>query len=164
LEFNPPPDPAALQRYREQYAEKILRTELDFATLEAPEAQSLLGGIFRGPKRGTVPPLPWASIQSGFALRRPDSGADLVVELAIEIPPRVELFPFRLDASVDGRPAGRYEFAKPNETGKYDLVLDVPPAAGGALAVEVVLRTPSYFSNISYAQMNSFKLVSARVR
>jgi lysophospholipase L1-like esterase len=164
LEFNPAPDPAALRRYRERFVEKVLRTELDFAKLKPPEARSLLGGVFRGGNRGRVRSLPWASIQSGFALRRPDSGSDLVVEIAIEIPPLVELFPFRLDASVDGLPAGRYEFAEPNETGRYELALDVPPAAGSALAVEVVLRTPSYVSGISDARMNSFKLVSARVR
>ena len=46
----------------------------------------------------------------------------------------------------------------------YKLAAPVPPMAEDELAVEVVLRTKSYFTEIVDARMKSFFLVSAQVR
>jgi hypothetical protein len=57
-----------------------------------------------------------------------------------------------------------YDFPTPVEPGEYTLFAEVPSPVADELAVEVVLRTDSYFTTITDARMQSFRIVSARIR
>lgn len=162
LDFERPADPEELERLRREFADSVLRTSLDFNRFERGDVRSFLGGLMparRGAKAYDSPP--WASVRSGFALRRPSQARALRVTL--RLPARVELFPFRLELRLDGHPAGSWEFTEPSEAGLHTLVAELPPLVPGAEALEVLLETDSYFTEIHDPRMKSFELLSARV-
>ncbi len=163
LETDPAPDLDLLRRYRREFIRLNLSSSLDFTRLGRRDTMGFLGGILpdRFAARSFDSP-PWASVRSGFLLRRkkPWRAADAVVE--IRIPPRPELFPFRVELHLDGRLAETFAYAEPSDTGLY--LLEAPLATPGEKVVEIVLRSDSYFAEIDDHRMKSFQLISAEVR
>jgi hypothetical protein len=162
LDFEHAPDAEGLQRLRREFAETVLREALDFARFDRGGTRSLLGGIFpdqRGRKAYQTPP--WASVSSGFALRRPRQASTL--QVTIRLPAVLELFPLHLELFVDGQLTDAYDFEQPGEAGLHRLDAALPASTAGAEAVEVLLRTDSYFTRIRDPRMRSFQLISASV-
>jgi hypothetical protein len=68
-----------------------------------------------------------------------------------------------LELFVDGQLTGAYDFEQPSEAGLHRLDAALPATTAGAEAIEVLLRTDSYFTRIRDPRMRSFQLISARV-
>ncbi len=163
LETDLAPDLELLRHHRLRFIRANLRSSLDFTRLDRRHTMAFLGGILPdeiGPSALDAPP--WASVRSGFLLRRenPEEAADAIVE--IRIPPHPELYPLRVDMLLDGRLAGSFVYAEPAETGHH--VLEAPLTTPGEEAVEIVLETDAYFCGIDDHRMKSFQLISAEVR
>jgi hypothetical protein len=164
VEMNPSANPVELRRQQTKFVDAFLRTSLDFANLHPGETRGFLGGI--RPVRAGMRALdesPWGGVRSGFLLKRPLQGGANAIEVEIQIPDRVELFPFVIDLYVNGSSVKRFAFPKPQESGRYRLVGDLPPLSDEDLAVEVILETNSYFTEIVDSKMKSFRFISARV-
>ena len=161
LDFQHPPDPARLNRLREEFQNGVLRSSLDFRNMTRIDTRSFLGGLLPdSPGKAGLRSPPWATVRSAFVLKRsPESRA---VEVEIKIPQRPELFPFQLDVFLDGERVRTYEFAD-GESGSHTLRADLPPAGDSGMAVEVLLETDSYFTGIDDHRMKSFRLLAARV-
>ncbi len=161
LEIDPAQDHEQQRRYRREVIRR-LRPVLDFTRLEQLDMLAFLGGIMPdeiGARALDAPP--WASVRSGFLLRFKNTRTAARVAVEIDVPPRPELFPFRVEMSINGRLAETFDFAEPNATGGYTLetVVEAPGEV-----VEVLLRTDSYFCEIDDHRMKSFQLISAEAR
>ena len=157
-----PPDRGRLEKLRCDYASRYLRTRLDFEHLEPDDLKAYLGGFF--PERGEDPlgSRPFASVRSGFLLRRPNHDPARF-ELEIEVPPYPELYPFELAVSLHGVPVETFRLEDPEEAGRHLIAAEVPPLDASELALEVILETSSYWTTIRDPRMKSFYLLSARV-
>jgi hypothetical protein len=161
LDLEHPPDPEKLERLRKEFHRGVLQSSLDFRKLKPIYTRSFIGGLLpHSPGRAGLRSPPWGTLRSAFALKRsPESRA---VEVEIEIPPRTELFPFRLDFFLDGTRVETYEFAE-DESGRHTLRADLPPAGDIAMAVEILLEPDSYFTEIDDHRMRSYRFLNARV-
>ena len=160
LETDPAPDVDQLESRRRDFIRRHLRSSLDFTRLDPQDTMGFLGGILPDEiGAGALDAPPWASVRSGFLLRREDPrrAASAVVE--IRVPPLPELFPFRVEMFLGGQSAGTFEYAEPGSTGRY--VLEAPLETPGEEVVEIVLRTASYHCEIDDPRMKSFQLISA---
>ena len=168
LEISPPPDPSQLAKDRREFADFALETSLDFTALERHDSLGFLGGILKsgwlGKGQASFEKPPWASVRAGFLLKRPSGSDPEAVTLDVEIPPIVELFPLRIDLHVNGRLMRQFAFEEPAEEARYTLSAAVPPLSDDDLAIEVLLETDSYFTEIVDPRMKSFRLLSAQVR
>ena len=165
LDFAVPVDSARIEACRQRRGNR-LPSSLDFENLEPDDTLAFLGGILpegSGPAEafGTAP---WASVRSGFLLRRPTEGAASRVEVEVMIPRRVQLFPLRIEMSINGHPAEVLELAHLTEFGPRQLSAELPPLSPDDAAVEIVLRSSSYFASIGDPRMKSFRLISAHLR
>lgn len=164
LEFNPAPDAAKLLDLKRKFVDENLKTSLDFGSLTLADVRSFLGGVLPWKAgKGALREYPWGTVRTCFLLKRPVDREAKKVEVEIIIPPRIELFPFHIEMNLNGKAVNQYDFPEPNASGRYALVADLPPLSDDDLAIEVLLRTDSYFTRINDATMRSFRLVSARV-
>ncbi len=162
LETNPAPDLALLQQQRQKFIDSHLRPSIRFAPLKDWQTMAFLGGILPdviGPDARKA--APWASVRSGFLLRHKKPQEDARVFVEIRIPPRPELFPFRVRIFLNGQLAETFEYREPDEWDRYFLEASIESPGE---VVEVVLRTDSYFSEIEDHRMKSFQLIRAMVR
>lgn len=157
-------DPASLQRYRQSYVKQYIPEELDFEDFDPKWTHAMLGGLFPDRTDRPLESPPWASVRTGFVLRRPSDSDRQRVEIEITAPPYPELFPLRIDVSIQGELAGRFVFPEPHDSGHYRLEVPVQALADDALVVEVILETSSYFVHFNNGRMRSYQLVSARLR
>ena len=155
------PDEANLARQRRNFIERHLRSDLRFCCLEPEEAAALLGGVFLD-RAVSEQETPWASIRSGFLMRRRLEENE-VLELVIDVPSRMELFPFRLDVHLDGALQETLELASVEDAGRQVVRAPLPDDDDNNV-IEVVLLAGSYFAGIVDGRMKSFRLVSAAVK
>lgn len=157
------PNEDQIAAFKSFYAERYLREKLDFGKLRPRESNALLGGIFPERKANASVGLPWASIRAGFLLYRKEPAE--TAELVIRVPERMELFPFRLEAFVNGELVLTEELASTADAGEKTLSLPLTKA-NPILdeIVEITLYTDSYFGGISDGRMKSYQLVSAELR
>lgn len=134
-----------------------LEPSLDFHDLREADVQGFLGGLF---PRSTEDPLHggvYGSLESIFLLRRQEGSRFLQVR--VEVPARPELFPFRLDLALQGRPASTLLLPTSDRAGLHTIA--APLGDDDEPAVEVMLRTSSYWSEIEDSTMKSYVLLEA---
>jgi lysophospholipase L1-like esterase len=163
LEFSPEPDFQKLDEFRKAHIDQHLRSS--YSGRFTPESLFVvLGGLFperRGKEALNTPP--WLSIRSAFLLKVPDSVTQQV-EVEINAPPLVELFPLTIDLYVDALLVGTYHFPTPVGDNHYHLVAKLPPKSIEDGVVEVLLKTEQYFTTISDPRMKSFRLIAAHLK
>lgn len=165
-----PPGPEELAESRD-WALAFLGRDMDFRTLRRREepfpawTPALLGGILpplgEGGGQGVAP---WASVQAGFLMERPEqaSGHELVLDLGF--PPRAELFPLSLTISLDGRERHQLLLEDLRAAGPRRVRIPLPPPPETDLgALEVILRTSSYICDLDDPRMRSYQLHRARI-
>jgi len=160
LDTRLPVDHAALAARRREFMEDFVRAELDFASLRPSDTVAFLGGILPerfGPHALDAPP--WGSVRSGFVLRAPEGPATLVLE--VRIPPRVELYPLTLRASIDGRAPRVFEWSEPPRTAVQTLRVPVAADPSTSPVLEVMLEADRYFTMMLDGRMRSFQLLRA---
>ena len=86
------------------------------------------------------------------------------VTVEVDVPGHVEFYPFELELLLDGQLADTLRLETPASAGRRTLTGALPPAANAGPAVEVMLRTHSYWSGITDFTMRSYILVSAGQR
>ncbi len=160
LDFEAVPDEANLARQRKVFVKRHLRQALRFCCLEPEEAAALLGGVLLD-RSVSEHDTPWASVRSGFLMRR-QPGEKEFLELVIDVPARMELFPFRLEIFLDGALRATLELASLSDAGQQ-LIHAALPDHDDNDVIEVVLIAGSYFADIEDGRMKSFGLVSATV-
>ena len=141
-----------------------LRERVDFTNMQAADARALLGGILPHDYdvRRALEGAPWASTNAALVLRRPAGGALRGVEAEIELPDRPELFPFVLTLYLDGARAGELRVERRNESGRYRVSGTPSAKAFHDDAVEVMLRTESYYTTLDDTRMRSYRLLRVR--
>ncbi len=155
-----PFDPELLAELAGQVIRERLEVAIDFARLRPRTTRALLGGIFPGSISDRLGSPPYGSTRSAFLLRRQPGAERLVLE--IEVPPRVELFPLELELRIDGMPGATLELAAGAEAGRHVLTASLPAAPPGDSALEVLLLTDSYWTEIRDPTMKSYRLLSVR--
>jgi len=110
---------------------------------------------------------PWASIKSGFLLA-PDINQQQQLILDIEVPDRIELYPFKLELTLNGEPAHTMEIPAYKNKGIHRIEVDVPIQMTAAIEgkspfLEIMLFTQQYFTGITDHRMKSFRLLSAKL-
>lgn len=140
-----------------------LKLSMDFRSLEPRDTTAFLGGILpdRGGNDAFAGPV-WASPRCGFLLRTPDENEPSSVDIDIEIPPFIELFPLHIDVFVNGRRSAGFDFGI-SDAGRQTLVVDADSPAPGRDAIEIVLESTTHFTTIDDPRMKSFRLIAARV-
>lgn len=160
LDLEANPDEANLAKQRRDFVKRHLRSELRFCCLEPEEAAALLGGVLLD-RAVSKHDTPWASVRSGFLMRRRPEEKE-VLELLIDVPARTELYPFRLDVHLDGALRETLELASVDDAGQH-LVRAALPDHDDNDVIEVVLIAGTYFAGIDDGRMKSFRLVSATI-
>lgn len=160
METRYPPDSARIVSLQEKMA-STLDEQIVFNNLSKDNVRAILGGIYPGSDDDRLGTYPFGSPKSAFVLRRKDGAQQVVVE--VEVPPRAELYPFRLDMYLDGEPATTLTLDTKDEAGRHVLTGAIPEG-GRRPAVEVMLRTDSYWMTIDGFTMQSYRLISARQR
>jgi hypothetical protein len=159
---NLPPDLAPYQRLRTTLL-TAFRDTIDFTRLRPAEARAFLGGLFPeswNPSQAVSSPT-WASTRAAFLLRRPSDRPLKGVTVRFDIPPRPELFPFRITMLLDGAPAATASFAHANGTGHYEISGAATAPPFDDQVVEVMLVTSSFFSTIDDPRMKSYRPLRA---
>lgn len=128
-----------------------------FNQLTEDAVLGFLGGIYAtGKKAARLHSYPVASVKSAFLLKPAANANQLVLE--IEVPQKPELFPFRLEMFVNGRSGAVLSLDSSDKGGHYRLVADIDEVE--PIAIEVMLRTDSYWTEIVDDTMKSFRLIS----
>jgi hypothetical protein len=151
-----PPRPERIRALQDEAAAQ-LPEELAFDRLTVEAVRGLLGGVI---PQSTADPLHggvYGSTETRFLLRRRDESRS--VSVAIEVPPREELFPFELELRTQGGPSAALRLDGSGRAGRHQLA--VPLAEGGEPVIEVVLETDSYWCEIADPTMKSYRLLSA---
>jgi lysophospholipase L1-like esterase len=153
--LNPPPDTALLAQQREQFIAEHLASHIDFTNIGDDGYGALLGGFF--PEKNNDRSTPWASVRAAFLLKVPEINVT-TLHLTLQLPDRVELFPFLLSISADGVRVNQQTWSLA-EKGKI-VTLSIPVLPNSS-AMEVLLETPQYFSGLQDHRMKSYQILSA---
>ena len=137
-----------------------LDEEIAFGDLSKDNVRAILGGIYPGSDEDRLGTLPFGSPKSAFVLRRKDAAEWVLVE--VEVPPHAELYPYRLDMHLDGELAATLTLSTAGEAGRHVIKGAFPEGHAPGPAVEITLRTDSYWMTIDDFTMKSYRLVSAR--
>jgi lysophospholipase L1-like esterase len=154
-----PPDPSAIAAMQNELAQSTLSEQIAFDQLRRNDVRAILGGIYPGSEDQPLRAPPYATVKSVFLLRRAASAKRVRVE--IDVPDFVELYPFELKMLVNGVPGGTLTLRSRRDAGRHAIIGDVP-AENPWPALEVTLRTESYWTTITDLTMRSFRLISAR--
>ncbi|NQU08595.1 MAG: SGNH/GDSL hydrolase family protein [Candidatus Abyssubacteria bacterium] len=138
---------------------KTLTENMAFNDMNGNAIRSFLGGIYPGRIHEPLKHYPYGSPRSGFLLRRKEDAKTVMLE--IEVPQRVELYPFKLDMYLTGHKAAELELDDVEKAGTHRLQGVIPETEEFEYAVEVVLRTDSYWTTIDDHTMKSYRLISA---
>jgi hypothetical protein len=151
-----PPRPERIRELQERAARR-LPERLDFDDLDADGVRGLLGGVVPRSDAERLGGGAWGSTETLFLLRRREGSRS--VSVAIEVPPREELFPFELELRTQDGPAALLRLASGGETGRHELTAAL--GTGGEPVIEVALSTGSYWCEIGDPTMKSYRLLSA---
>ncbi len=155
IELNRPPNPKRLNDLQSRLIRKRLDETIAFDRLAERHVLAILGGIYPG-----GPPGPFASTRSAFLLRRTPGATQIILD--VQVPPRIELYPFELGMRINGEPTATLLIERSSQAGQHSLVGLLPPAEAPVSAIEVVLRTDSYWTEINNPVMKSYRLVAVR--
>ena len=159
-ELTQQPNEKRLRALQTRLIHKQLDEEIAFDRLGKRQVLAILGGIYPGSGPRLIGSLPFGSPRSVFLLRRKPEATQVVLE--IEVPPRIELFPFELTLRIDGEPTATLLLEHRSRAGRHVLVGSLPPANDPISALEIGLLTDSYWTEIHDPVMKSYRLVSVR--
>ncbi len=159
---DPPPDAELLADLQRRIIRHQLDEAITFDQLRQPTIRAFLGGIYPGSATNRLASPPFGSTRSAFLLRRKVDARRLLLE--IDVPARVELFPFALELRIDGEPAATLVLAGSEEAGRHVMSAELPAAPDTDSALEIVLRTDSYWTEIHDPIMKSYRLLSVYQR
>lgn len=145
---------------RNQLIREQLEESIAFDRLKQSTVRTFLGGIYPGSPSNRLGPPPFGSTRSAFLLRRRAGAERLLLE--IEVPARVELFPFELELRAGGSPAAKLALADSSEAGRHVIEAELAAEPDADTALEIVLSTSSYFTEIQDPTMKSYRLISVR--
>lgn len=155
--------PPNARRLRE-LQDRVIRRELDesiaFDRLSRRQIPALLGGLYPGRGSELAGSVVFGSPRGAFLLRRKPAAKQLVV--TVQVPPRIELYPFELELRIDGEPSATLRLERSSLAGRHSLAAALPPESRQLAALEVVLRTDSYWTEIDDPVMKSYRLLAAR--
>jgi hypothetical protein len=157
------PDVGFITKKREEIADRCLKKGYVFNDLEPEDTLSFLGGIWPGSSTYRLDALkiyPYGMLKSAFLLKR-DPGARYIV-LTVEVPPYPELYPFKLEMYLHGNLSHTLELTSRREAGRHILKGEIPSLDENEVAIEVKLRTDSYYTQIEDPVMKSYRLISVR--
>jgi hypothetical protein len=155
-----PPSPEKIRALKSEKIAKFLDEEIDFDRMSERNVMAILGGIYPYKMPGDSKVRCSGSLKSGFLLKRNESASRVVIE--IEVPSYVELYPFKLEATLDGSRVVELILDSQHSGGRHQLKANMPKPHGKESAVEIVLRTDSYWTTIDDPVMRSYVLISAR--
>ena len=135
-----------------------LYEDIDFGKLTKRHLYGFEGGIFKGDRKEPLSTYPYASVRSVFVLKRKDGAK--TVDLEVEVPGFIELYPFSLQMFLGGVQAATLELTDVSESGRHRLQGTIPEDTLFESTVEILLRTDSYWTEIVDPTMKSFKLIS----
>ncbi len=145
-----------LTRLRNRVARQIPE-RMEFEQLDEESVRALLGGVWPGAGAEDKRSAPYGSLKSGFLLRRIDGTS--TVNVTIETPPAVELYPLNITLHVDGEPASSLNLRTAADAGEHTLRAPLP--APGGPAIEVTMYADAYWTEIDDATMKSYRFVAA---
>lgn len=154
-------DDSKLKDIRDSFRHHV-GSSIFFDKLETSDVVGFLGGIFperRGKESFNT--FPWASIRSGFILKR-HSGEEKEVHIKIQIPSLVELYPFQITLLLNGEAVSTHTLEMADNADPYTIKGVIPTSCSDDI-IEVILETDSYFTTISDHRMKSFRLISAEL-
>ncbi len=148
-------DADRIRRLRAGWVDAHLRPQLDFTRIDRAAAMSIYAGA--------LPDGEWISAarRMVFLLARPEAAHS--IEVRVVVPERPELYPFTLDVSVQGYPAGRFELADVGQAGEHTWRAPLPGELPASGALEVELRAHSHWSTIEDATMRSYYPLRVRL-
>jgi hypothetical protein len=158
-ETSHPPDRAKILALQAEMA-STLDEEIAFDHMSKDNIRAILGGIYPGSDEDPLGTLPFGSPKSAFVLKRKEGTKQVVLE--IEVPPHAELYPYRLDMHLDGHLAATLTLETRDEAGRHVMRGAVPNPDERRSAVEIMLRSDSYWMTIDDFTMKSYRLVSAK--
>lgn len=143
---------------RKNLAEQFLPEKIDFQKLRESDLAAFLGGVLPAefPPRA-LEAAPYGTLRTGFLLQAVPGARRASVE--IEVAPFPELYPFRLQMYVQGRPAAVLELSGPAEAGRHRLAGEIPLGKDEP-AVEVILRSDNHYCGIADPRMKSYRILS----
>lgn len=148
-----------IQAMKKQMIEEILEENIVFNDLTKKTTRGFLGGIFPYEKDDPLKHHPYGTLRTGFLLkRRPDSHT---LFLEIDVPPRVELYPFNLEMYVNAEKTAELNLENEQDAGRHVLRSIIPKNDEFEHTVEVILTTESYWATINDFSMLSYRLISA---
>lgn len=148
-----------IQQKKDHYVRK-LPDKIAFDSLNERNALAILGGVYRGRHDEPLTRYPDGSPKSVFVLRRKREAEKVALE--IEVPKRIELYPFKLEMRLNGQSVTAITLHDEQDAGRHLLEGEIPESDEFSSTVEVTLVTGSYWTRINDATMRSYKLISAR--
>lgn len=155
-----PPDAERIAVLQAETVRKNLDESIVFDRLRQRTPVAFLGGIYPGSAAKPLGSRPFGSTRSAFLLRR-KKGTERVL-LEIDVPSRVELYPFEIAMRLGGEVGATLRLETSAEAGRHLLTGKLPDEGAAVPAVEVLLTTDSYWTEIHDPVMKSYRLVSVR--
>ncbi len=153
-----PPNASKILSLKKERIDGFLDEQIDFDHLSEHNTLAFLGGIYPGSIQNPLKTPPYASLKCGFLLKRKKGAKRLALQ--VEVPPYVELYPFKLEMRLNGRPSAQLTLNTVQDSGKRLLEAAIPKTSKFGPAIEVVLVTRSYWTTIDDPTMKSYRLVS----
>jgi len=157
-ETNRAVDSGRIASLQADLARSVLRERLTFNELTPTDVRAILGGLYPGSEDRRLAEYPFASVKSVFLLRRASAARHATVE--VDVPDYPELYPFELTMLLDGKPAAVVTLPDRSAAGRHVMTGEMP--SGDSPALEVMLRTDSYWTTVTDFTMRSFRIISAR--
>ncbi|MEM7201373.1 MAG: SGNH/GDSL hydrolase family protein [Planctomycetota bacterium] len=158
LAATPAPDWGRVGALQRQLAFRVPEA-IDGATLEPAEVRAFLGGIYPAKLDDRLGSPPYGTPKAALLLRRRDGAR--AVQVTVEVPARVELFPFELAVHLDGVPSATLQLVSVRDAGEHRITAPIPTGTAGP-ALDVMLRTDSYWTSIQAPKMFSYRLLDVR--
>ena len=137
---------------------RVLSPDIAFDQLSRDDVRAILGGIYPGSARDRLTTRPFGTPRAAFLLATDENAESVAVR--VDVPARPELFPFRLDLQVNGRPASSLALERVDQAGPHTIDAALQPEDLTSPALEVVLTTSNYWTEIEDDVTRSYRLVA----
>lgn len=145
----------------EQILANLLSDRLDFTQLEHKTIVAMYGGFYPDQDKILKHTTVFSSTHSGFALRKTGNQKQLL-EIEVEIPDKVELFPLSITVNIDNEPGKIFVFER-KQTGLQKIRLDNIQSSNPNGVIDISLDADHYFTGIYRHDMLAFGIKSARL-
>jgi hypothetical protein len=151
------PDIEKIHFLKNEKIAKVLDKSIVFNNLRGENAMAFLGGFVIGDAKDPLTHYPYGTLKSVFLLRRKKGARKLLLE--IEVPPRCELYPFKLEMRLNGDMVTELMLDDEENAGRHLLQGVIPQTDEFESTIEVTLLTESYWAEIDIPTMLSYQFV-----